>query len=405
MPGLAPLTRQILNILLDRFERPKRQTVVRVRLKEINDYASGPRAETHAALTNLASQNLIHLQWVKHEAGNWLEAVDLIPEQATAIYQLLQRAPRAAREHTLRNLLNAQSPQSSWHADFLEWTAKQLDEHRSVAPLDLDDPDSNADFLRALTAVANLRAPVLERALSVQLFSNSKRLETLRGKLITVLRRFDSVETTFIDDDDAILRLHWLERTPEYVPVSGPLVLQSGAMEMDVGAFTPSVALSALMLRQARVVRVPARHVVTIENATSFSEAVVAQSVPPESLLIFTGGFSSPTIIQLLQAMRAAQTSLQFWHWGDMDVGGLRIFAHLRSQVDSMQPLGMDSETFESHRAYAQPLSQKERDSLLALASLPLLSDCFGLIDAMLAASQKLEQEAIRPTEAFVQIK
>jgi hypothetical protein len=238
---------------------------------------------------------------------------------------------------------------------------------------------------------------VLERALSVQIFNNSKRLEALRGKIITVLRRFDGAKAAFIDDDDAVLRIHWLERAPEYVPVSGPLVLQSEAVEVDLSAFTPSVALSALMLRQAHVVRVQARHVVTIENATSFSEATAVR--PADALLIYTGGFASPTVIQLLQAMHAAQPSLQFWHWGDIDVGGLRIFAHLRGQVEVIRPLAMEADIFERHRAYAQPLSQRERDSLLVLASSSLLHDCFALMDAMLAAGQKLEQEAIRPTE------
>ena len=86
---------------------------------------------------------------------------------------------------------------------------------------------------------------------------------------------------------------------------------------------------------------------------------------------------------------------------GDMDVGGLRILAHLRSQVEAIRPLGMEADIFERHRAYAQPLTQRERDSLLALASSSLLRDCFALMDAMLVVGQKLEQEAIRPVEVL----
>jgi len=84
-----------------------------------------------------------------------------------------------------------------------------------------------------------------------------------------------------------------------------------------------------------------------------------------------------------------------------MDVGGLRILAHLRGQVEAIRPLAMEAGIFERHRAYAQPLTQRERDSLLALASSSLLRDCFALMDAMLVVGQKLEQEAIRPVEVL----
>lgn len=77
---------------------------------------------------------------------------------------------------------------------------------------------------------------------------------------------------------------------------------------------------------------------------------------------------------------------------------GLRILAHLRRHLIVVKPLAMDSRTFERHRLHAQPLTERERNSLLSLRTLAEgLADCGPLMDTLLSAGQKLEQEAVSP--------
>ena len=272
---------------------------------------------------------------------------------------------------------------------------QQLDAHRSPAPLDLDELQFNADLLTALDAISTLQSSTLERTLSVRLFGDSQRVESLRRSVLTVLRRFNAQAVTFMNDDDAVLRAHFLERVPEYVPLAGPLVLRVNRAGVNLSTFVPSVALSAAMLRQAEVVSCGAMSVITVENATSFNELAAVRSA--SALLVYIAGFASPTIIKLLQAIRDIEPSIQFRHWGDLDVGGLRILVHLRRHLDAVRPLAMDSRTFERHRINAQPITQRERESLRSLGGLELLADCGPLIDSLLAAGQKLEQEAVSP--------
>lgn len=275
------------------------------------------------------------------------------------------------------------------------WAVQQLDAHRSPAPLDLDELQFNADLLTALDAISTLQSSTLERTLSVRLFGDSQRVESLRRSVLTVLRRFNAQAVTFMNDDDAVLRAHFLERVPEYVPLAGPLVLRVNRAGVNLSTFVPSVALSAAMLRQAEVVSCGAMSVITVENATSFNELAAVRSA--SALLVYIAGFASPTIIKLLQAIRDIEPSIQFRHWGDLDVGGLRILVHLRRHLDAVRPLAMDSRTFERHRINAQPITQRERESLRSLGGLELLADCGPLIDSLLAAGQKLEQEAVSP--------
>lgn len=401
LPGLA---RSILNALLDQFEQPTRRQVARVRLNErqhhdyfrANDFAV--RRDTNEALRRLAERGCLRLHWRKWEKDNWLDKVDLIAERADDVYRILGRLPRNALQAALRELLAAQRAAAQWHSDFLDWAQTQLPAHRSVAPLKLsDDPAGaqwNRDLLLALDALARLRSPTLERKFSVWLFGDSKRFEALRGAALAILRRHDPESAVYGDDDKALLRAYQLERTPEYAPVAGPLVLRLEERELDLAPFAPSVALSAATLREAAVVDCAASAIVTVENLTSFSEFVVTK--PETVLAIFTGGFASPTVISLLRAVRAIQPDLPFFHWGDLDAGGLRILAHLRKHLGEIVPLAMAVATFDAHRKHAQPLTKNEREVLAQLRAQPALADCAPLIGRLLEANEKLEQEAVQ---------
>jgi hypothetical protein len=403
---LPNLARTLLHTLLDRYEQPERQTVVRVRLsaKTHPEYFSSagalPRQATNHALQHLADQGSLRLHWQKWEQGNWLTAVDLLPEQAEVLYHRLGRTPLPRRESDLRTLLAAQTPQADWHTAFLDHTMEQLLQHRSVAPVTRDDPRWNADLLVLLDAVARLRRPTIERALSVRLFADSKRLADLRSALVAVLRRHATGAEQFGDDDRALLQAHMLERIPEYVPLAGPLLLQwltpsRETTTLNLHSFAQGLALPTGTLQTCTVGACTVRAIVTVENATSFHELLAVR--PPAVPALYIGGFAGPATLQLLRAVAAAGPDAVFYHWGDIDPGGLRILAHLRGHLGHVQPLAMDVATFEQYRRHAQPLTQRDRATLKSLQAQPLLNDCSGLIAHLLQSGYKLEQEAVPP--------
>jgi hypothetical protein len=408
---LPDVTHAILRALLERAEQPGRQRVARVRLSPDEHPAYfatddvAPRRATNHVLQELAAAGILALHWQKWEQGNWLVAVDVVPGRADDLAVVLGRRTRGAQEAGLVQLLDAQPSRPGWHDDFVVWARAQLAAGRSVAPLSLEDPQLSADLLRLLGAVADGRLPMLERTLSVRLFGDSKRLEALRGGLVRVLRRHARDAQSFGDDDAALLRAYGLDRVPEYVPLAGPLTLQLPATDghapalVDLRTFLPSIALSAVTLRMAEIVACDARAVVTVENATSFSELLGVR--PPDVLTVFTGGFASPAVIRLLQAIRARNSGIVLAHWGDLDAGGLRILAHLRTHLGDVAALAMDTQTLSTHRTYARPLTPGDRSALAALRELPLLADCAGLIERLLATATKLEQEAVDPGEAL----
>jgi hypothetical protein len=403
---LTKTSQSILNTLLDRAEQPNRQTVIRVRLKdsEYPRYYSNldfsERRDTNQQLAQLAQQGLLSLAWERFEEHNWLQTVDLIPEQLGALYKLLGRNPLAQQRQALHDLLAQQQPSQAWHRSFLEWAEQQLSAYRSVAPLKLDEPAHNRDLLAALHALGQLQTPTLERTLSSQIFANSKRLEALRSNILTILRRHDPHAHEYGDDDWALLRSHNLDRAPEYIALAGPLSLQIGSQQpVALDTLQPSMALSAASIPQISSMSSNARLLITVENATSFNELLMQR--PAGCVLIYTGGFASPSLIALLRLIRAQQ--VPHAHWGDLDAGGLRILLHLREQLGPTKALAMNRESFEQHQQHSQKLSANDTKNLQQLHQQPLLSDCYDLIDSLLASQQKLEQEAMSITWLLTQ--
>ncbi len=402
---LPPIARHMLHTLLDRLEQPDRQTVVRVRLSETAypDYFApddaGPRHATHSALQHLANQGILRLRWRKWEQGNWLTAVDLLPEQADQLYLLLGRSPRQDHVAHLRGLLAQQVAVAGWHAAFLAWAVAQLDAYRSVLPLNLEDPIWNQDLLCALDALAHLSVPIMERTLSVRLFADSKRLAELRGAIVRVLRSHDPQAASYGDDAWALLNAHLLERIPEYVPVAGSLVLRDSSLpadtvaHLDLTGLPAGLALPASMLRTVRVVECAAQRIITVENATSFHELLARR--PSTVLVVYIGGFASPSVLTFLRVIRQHDPAIPFYHWGDLDPDGLRILAHLRMHLSDVLPLAMDVATFERYQRHARPLTAHDRTTLEHLRTLELLADCRPLIEHISATGQKLEQEAV----------
>jgi hypothetical protein len=391
----------ILHALLDQAEQPQRRNVARVRLeeKQYPDYWDRtnfqPRDEINRTLQILSKQGLVHLRWHKQEENNWLASVDLVAERIGKVYALLKRTPLNQQEEALHELIAQQSAVPGWHTDFLHWVEHQCTNHLSVAPLDLARPQHNARLLQALSTMASLKEPELERILSIRLYGNSKELEKFRPAILSVLRRHAPEAKLYGDDEKALLRAYNLDTVPEHIVLAGPLMLHTNWGPLDLLHFFPSVAPSATTFRSASGITCMANVVITIENATSFTELAMIR--PEPVLLVFTGGFASPTILRMLSTIRLAHPKIPFLHWGDLDVGGLRILAHLRLHLGEVTPLAMDRETFEAHKKYGQALTTKEQHALALLRDHPSLQDMIHLISGLLLAQQKLEQEAIRP--------
>jgi hypothetical protein len=194
-------------------------------------------------------------------------------------------------------------------------------------------PSSAADFADALRVVdaAEMAADddQVVRVLSAQLFGDSKRIEHL-------VRHLD----VFTAESLVAPARHWdevfsplgLVKEPQPFLMAGAGVLHlSGAEECPVAQPFVGVASKAITGYRGA----PA-WILTIENLTTFHMATSALKGRSDGLVIYTGGMPSPAWARAYRSiLRSLPADVPAYHWGDVDVGGFRIAAHIRRHVEA----------------------------------------------------------------------
>jgi len=227
------------------------------------------------------------------------------------------------------------------------------------------------------------------RLFSQRVLGSSKRLEAIQGRLVRVLRDFFPAPLPE-EDREALAELGIVEN-PQHVLVAGPVVIAG----LDIGSTGSDVGLSAPFVRRCTITAVDADRVITVENLTSFHQLV--SILPPRTVAVYLGGYPGPVRRGFLQKL-ATVRPLAFFHWGDIDLGGFRIFVHLKEQTGlPLEPMLMGLETYRQHMAGGQPFEDGYGRQLAALLDQSAYALFWPVIREMLAEGRRVEQEAVSP--------
>ena len=115
------------------------------------------------------------------------------------------------------------------------------------------------------------------------------------------------------------------------------------------------------------------------------------------TLILFCHGFFSPLerefLVRLetvLEALRTAGADIEYYHTGDLDYGGVRIFRYIRSRIfPLLKPLNMDVAQYEKYQEYAVEMEASVREKIKIMEE-PLLQP---LIEKIGAEGKVIEQE------------
>ena len=133
------------------------------------------------------------------------------------------------------------------------------------------------------------------------------------------------------------------------------------------------------------------KEVYTIENLTSFYRFQKANS-----LIVYLGGYHNKVRQQLLLQIYQNLPDAQYYHFGDIDIGGFQIFYHLREKTGiPFQTYKMDIQTIQKYEQYSKPLTENDRKRLVKLMETNFAEPEKYLAKYMLEHNIKLEQECI----------
>jgi hypothetical protein len=307
----------------------------------------------------------------------------------------------------------ASQPQAEWMRTFLTVLAASLQradamilgmkrsrlkqERRALVPA-----------LTAAVALSREPAPAWERVISERVFGDSKQLARVRSAVIAVLVEADP-RWAGVPPDEAsdLLEAYGVRRKPGLIRCAGAARLKVGTKVYALEDFAPAAHLPDAWADAwvDALVSAGVQRVTTIENEYPFLSYIEEMGGPAGlasrgEVAVYTAGFPTPKLVSTL-AQLARQSNAAFQHWGDADVGGLRIWWLLRSRL--ARPLALVRTTASWVAAESssggRPLSGAERQALVRLRK--ELAGIAGadiesartLIDALLEHGVKLEQE------------
>ncbi len=281
------------------------------------------RDAIHACLENAQAAGGVTLEWGQGSARQDLKRIRSRDPDKLASWLGVSRAATQARV-IAQGLESVMVQAPPWLRDAYAEALWQW--RRGGAPYHIRGGDGATAI--GLFKVANAVAAGEQEGLDLRRFSirtlgDSKALEALLGRLGGLLRR--NPDWSQWEDDTDLFRVLGLEKFPPTLLLRGPLALDYGGHDWELGPLKPYVGLSPDAVNQIRpTAAVP--YLLTIENLASFQRQ--AREVQDEGIILYTAGFPAPALVRFLGLLdECLPADCPFYHWGDRDLGGLRIYA------------------------------------------------------------------------------
>nr|WP_242470757.1 Wadjet anti-phage system protein JetD domain-containing protein [Thiocystis violacea] len=298
------------------------------------------RDAIHAALANAEAAGCIGLEWGRGAAAQDLLRLRLCDADRLADWLGVPRARESVtRISGALGPLLAEAP--AWLRDAYGMAVAKWCLGQSAFRIEAADRDGALALFKTALAVAEERHLGLDlRRFSARLLGDSKAVERLSGRLAELLRH--NPQWQDLTENRDLFRVIGLEKFPPPLLIKGPLALRIEERRLDITGLTPYVGLSPDAIQSLEPAgAVP--YLLCIENLASFQHH--AREIQDRALLLYTAGFPGPDLIRVIQLLDCTLPAhCPFLHWGDRDIGGLRIFAQLSAALRAhvLQPHLMD---------------------------------------------------------------
>lgn len=255
--------------------------------------------------------------------------------------------------------------------------------------------DEAREILKILEYICGNKEEILERELSIELFSNSKTFEKeYRKKVITVLKKYGDYRDIIdnVPDDreqeHAILAEYNVFPNPTYVNFKGDgkIILISGKT-IELSPEMP-LAIDSDTMDQIDNVNVVDKRIVTVENLTSFNRVKA-----DNTFFIYLAGYHNTAKQAFIQKIAKSNPDKNWFHFGDIDPDGFYILEHLKNKTGiDFKPLYMSVEELKKYKDYCKSLEENDKKKARSLITKGLFVDEMQYI---LENNVKLEQEVV----------
>ncbi|SDO49070.1 Wadjet anti-phage system protein JetD domain-containing protein [Afipia sp. GAS231] len=362
------------------------------------DYDSLPRADQLARfqerMTAAEKFGAVEIVRGRRERSHLMDRIRV--KDQTLLAKYLGRTPASQiaeiAKAELRPIASAGEP---WVLQLLEEMASRWARGETayrLAPVPLDP---SKEFLLLLAAVSRNEAFRLDaRTFSLRATGDTKAFDRHASRMLAVLG-------ARMEEPGAAAERVWanvgLERFSHPIHLKGPVLVEGRVGVLVDGNATPFASVHPEMLPLLKVVGQP-HFLLTVENYASFNRQV--REIENDGLIVYLGGFPSAGVVSLLDRLLSEiRDDVPFFHWGDIDPGGLKIFRFLEETL--RRPPRPHLMTRELAEEFGKPMMADS--SLRAIGgSNSAIADLAEWM-SMTTDPKFLEQETLDPSRPFVE--
>lgn len=354
------------------------------------DESSLEYEKIHILMKVLEEKNLIRIIWKGNKVGHIIEKVQLNIENLQQAYTYVKRAPKSDLEQfhvkELAEYINGvETPVCKKFVDYLLTRIKQ---HKSVKEfIQLDNYEETLRLLETIQFIENNSTQLYVREFSIMALRDSKAFKKMESKVASVFKRFKpGCEHIELSD---ILAEYNIYHTPNYVYLKGDVVISIGDEKIDLSVMKQGIGISGEDIGRIKFVSTDKiKKVITIENLTTFF-----RWNEKNSLIVYLGGYHNTIRRILLLEIYSNIPDIAYYHFGDIDVGGFKIYRDLCIKTGiSFSMYYMDLETLKAYERFGKKLTPKDRKRLENMKEQEGLRE---VIEYMLKHDLKLEQECV----------
>lgn len=305
-------------------------------------------------LTGISGKIIVKWKAVRTEIEKITVSPDAIP-LLCQVEQIEDPRERQLSQMELTESWKSRVAQADWLIPYYDHILERLNSGKLVKDVPgLEDPL----FFLFLNKTAEERKPLYRRAFSAQVctiwngiaqtkqseskITPTKRFEKIyQSAVLSVLKQYSPLYEEGMSDEE-LLTAHGILTYAQTLEFKGAV---SYRIDDGPAISTAAQIYGTMFNKQTLENAVPIsivgiRQIMTIENKANYEK----MQFRPDTLYIFCHGFfSPPRESSFPRVVALAGTDTEYFHWGDMDYGGIRIFKFLQKNLfPKLKPWKMD---------------------------------------------------------------
>ncbi len=382
--------KQILNCLLDKYERSKSftgdnkigQSFSVKLIKLFPKYGDEAEYDLYKSISEAALElERCEYIYLSKKKNGVIDSAALNTNKLNDIYAFISRIPKSDTNERLLHLLNIYANKNEVLAGYCQSQIERIRNNKKAEYFDGDLTEYEY-ILKAVSEIFDIPDETYIRDFSVKVFGDSKVFERVKRKVTRLLFQYGDFpqEETILEDLNII-------KNPGHVYIKGCGIITISGQIIDLSVLNGDIAISSDLLKSIEKIEITGSRMITIENLTTFNHFS-----RPGTFALYLGGYHNSHRRNFIRKIYEQNPQISYYHYGDIDAGGFCILLHLREKTGiCFIPYQMDTNTLRQHSAYTKPLTDNDKKRLKSLMD----SEFSDTIKYMLEHNCKLEQEVL----------